>query len=87
MNHLSDEQKKEIKQLMEEFDRDKSGYLEKCEFHQLIKAVNEMLAQFETTTIPESKFDEVFAQVDANNDGKIDINELADILNNIGNVI
>ena len=81
MTDFGDIEKKLILATVSEmFDKDKNGFLDKEEFRELLKTVNQMLEQQKTEAVPEEALDEIFAHVDANKDGKIDPNELIQML-------
>ena len=81
MSSVTDEQKNDmVKQLMSKYDKDGNGQLDKSEFFQMVRTVNGILAQFGAEQIAEEKFEEIFANLDVNQDSKIDLSELVEWL-------
>ena len=77
MNKLNEAQKEEIRSLMEQYDKNKDGYLDKEELRCFMNDFNEMVQSSSGEIISNAEFESMFSRLDIDNNGKIDLDELA----------
>ncbi len=77
MNKINEAQTEEIRNLMERYDKNKDGYLDKEDLLCFMNDFNEMVQSSGGEIISNAEFENMFSKVDIDNNGKIDLDELA----------
>ena len=77
MNKINEAQTEEIRNLMERYDKNKDGYLDKEELRCFMNDFNEMVQSSSGEIISNAEFESMFSRLDIDNNGKIDLDELA----------
>jgi Ca2+-binding EF-hand superfamily protein len=78
MNTLTDEQKEAVKQIMDHYDTDKNGWIDKAELHNVLMEMKKFLKDNFEADLPDDEIKRIVNETDVNQDGKINIEEFVD---------
>ena len=78
MNTLTDEQKEVVKQIMDHYDTDKNGWIDKAELHNVLMEMKKFLKDNFEADLPDDEIKRIVNETDVNQDGKINIEEFVD---------
>ncbi len=78
MNTLTVEQKEVVKQIMDHYDTDKNGWIDKAELHNVLMEMKKFLKDNFEADLPDDEIKRIVNETDVNQDGKINIEEFVD---------
>ncbi len=78
MYKLSDEQKELATNIMDYYDTDKNGYIDKAELRNVLMEMKRFLKSSFKADLPDEEIERIINATDVNQDGKICIEEFID---------